>query len=267
LICIQGDWSNVVDAKIKGRLATAIGVDSRSPYNPLYARALGTPKPWGVTALFAEYTGAHPPLEIDWSLERGIRSAAVSHESVTESVAIEESSRAVAESPTRAARAADQAHLDHPREGPFSTFWEFAVAVNRSDPAALALASNGVTSEIPFDGAEVRRLINTMWFRSVIPRLSDAWRDRVLDVLIDSVLLKDHPVKLGWQSTHLRELSYAQLQELAARIPILDMVRPDLDLLIAVGRLWGADSVKRFRFSESHERRAVQTDSLQRPRS
>jgi len=264
LICIQGDWSNVVDAKIKGRLATAIGVDSRSPYSPLYARALGTPKPWGVTALFAEYTGAHPPLEIDWSLERGVRSAAVSHESVTEPATTEESSRGLAESPTRADPAAAQAHVEPPRGRPFSTFWEFAVAVNRSDPAALALASNGVTPEIPFDGAEVRRLINTMWFRSVIPRLSREWRDRVLDVLIDSVLLKDHQVKLGWQSTHLRELSYAQLQELAARIPILDVVRPDLDLLIAVGRLWGADSVKRFRFGEYDARQEAHADSVQR---
>ena len=252
LICIQGDWSNVVDAKIKGRLATAIGVDSRSPYSPLYARALGTPKPWGVTALFAEYTGVHPPLEIDWSLERGVRSAAVPHESVTVPVTTEESSRALAESPTRAERPADQSHLEQPRERPFSTLWEFTVAVNRSDPAALALASNGVTSEIHFDGTEVKRLINTMWFRSVIPRLSREWRDRVLDVLIDSVLLKDHPVKVGRQFTRLRELSYPQLQELAGRIPVLDVVRPDLDLLIAVGRLWGADSVKRFRFGESH---------------
>jgi cell division GTPase FtsZ len=257
LICIQGDWSNVVDAKIKGRLATAIGVDSRSPYSPLYARALGAPKPWGVTALFAEYTGAHPPLEIDWSLERGVRSAVVSQESVTEPITTEESSRDLAESPPRAERPSDEAHLEQPRGRPFSTFWEFAVAVNRSDPAALALASNGVTSEIRFNGAEVRRLINTMWFRSVIPRLSREWRDRVLDTLIDSVLLKDHPVKLGGQSTHLRELSYAQLQELAARIPVLDAVRPDLDLLIAVGRLWGADSVKRFRFGESAERQEV----------
>jgi cell division GTPase FtsZ len=260
LICIQGDWSNVVDAKIKGRLATAIGVDSRSPYSPLYARALGTPKPWGVTALFAEYTGAHPPLEIDWSLERGVRSAAVPPESVTDAVTTEASSRALAASPTRAERPADQAHLEPPRRRLFSTFWEFAVAVNRSDPAALALANNGVTSEIPFDGADMRRLITTMWFRSVIPRLSREWRDRVLDVLIDSVLLTDHPVKLGWQSTHLRELTYAQLQELAARIPVVDVVRPDLDLLIAVGRLWGADSVRRFRFGESHERQEVQTD-------
>jgi len=256
LICIQGDWSNVVDAKIKGRLATAIGVDSRSPYSPLYARALGTPKPWGVTALFAEYTGAHPPLEIDWSLERGVRAAAVSQESVTEPDATEGSFRAVAESPTRAEPAADP-HPEQARGRPFATFWEFAVAVNRSDPAALALASNGVTSEIHFDGAEVKRLITTMWFRSVIPRLSREWRDRVLEVLIDSVLLTDHPVKLGWQSMHLRELSYAQLQELAARIPVLDVVRPDLDLLIAVGRLWGADSVKRFRFGESQERQGV----------
>jgi len=134
---------------------------------PVDARALGTPKPWGVTALFAEYTGAHPPLEIDWSLEREVRSAAVSHESVTEPVATEESSRALAESPTRAGRPADHAHLEQPRGRPFSTFWEFAVAVNRSDSAALALASNGVTSDIPFDETEVRRLINTMWFRSV----------------------------------------------------------------------------------------------------
>jgi cell division GTPase FtsZ len=264
LICIQGDWSNVVDAKIKGRLATAIGVDSTSPYSPLYARALGTPKPWGVTALFSEYTGAHPPLEIDWSLERGVRSAAVSHESVTEPISSEESSRAVAEPPTGAAHPAGQARLEQPRGRPFSSFWEFAVAVNRSDPAALALASNGITSEIPFDGAEVKRLINTMWFRSVIPRLSREWRDRVLNVLIDSVLLTDHPVKLGWQSTHLRQLSYAQLQQLAARMPVLDVVRPDMDLLIAVGRLWGADSVKRFRFGEPHERQEVRTDSLQK---
>jgi hypothetical protein len=267
LICIQGDWSNVVDAKIKGRLASAIGVDSRSPYSPLYARAVGAPKPWGVTALFAEYTGAHPPLEIDWSLERGVRSTAVSHESVTEPLTIEEPPRIPAVSPTRAAPAADQAPLKQSRGGPFSTLWEFAVAVNHSDPDALALASNGVTPEIPFDGDEVKRLINTMWFRSVVPRLSREWRDRVLDVLIDGVVLKDHPVKFGRQSTHLRELSYAQMQELAARIPVLDVVRPELDLLIAVGRLWGADSVKRFRFSESHDRQEGRTDSLPNFRS
>jgi hypothetical protein len=259
LICIQGDWSNIVDAKIKGRLAAANGVDFRSPYNPLYARALGAPKPWGVTALFAEYTGAHPPLEIDWSLERDLRAAARSRETVTEPVVADASSRAVAPSSAGELRPAVQPKLEPSRGRPFSTFWEFTVAINRSDPAALALASSGVTSEIPFDGAEVRRLISTIWFRSVIPRMSREWRDRVLDVLVDSVMVTDHPVKLGRQSMHLRQLSYAQLQELSSRMPVLDAVRPDLDLLIAVGRLWGADSVTRFHFDHSGEASAART--------
>jgi len=267
LICIQGDWSNVVDAKIKGRLASAIGVDSKSPYSPLYARALGTPKPWGVTALFAEYTGAHQPLEIDWSLERGARSATVMHETVPEPVSAAEPPRPLAEAPTPAARPANRGHIERPREHPFSTLWEFTVAVNRSDPVALAMANNGVTSAIPFDGAEVKRLINTMWFRSVIPRLSREWRDRVLDVLTDSMVLTDHPVKVGRHSMHLRQLSFPQLEELAAESPVLDVVRPELDLLIAVGRLWGADSLKRFRFGEPAERREAHADSLQRFRT
>jgi hypothetical protein len=86
----------------------------------------------------------------------------------------------------------------------------------------------------------------------------------VLDVLIDTVRVIDHPVKLGRQSMHLRELSYPQLQELAARLPVSDVVRADLDLLLAVGRLWGADSVKRFRFGESHERQEARSDNPQR---
>ncbi len=69
LICIQGPWSNVADAKIKSGLAAqAIGAGSTS-YNPLYARAFQMPQPWGITALFAEHTGTHPPIDINWSLE------------------------------------------------------------------------------------------------------------------------------------------------------------------------------------------------------
>jgi cell division GTPase FtsZ len=254
LICIQGDWSNVVDAKIKGRIAAAMGVDAQSPYSPLYARAMGTPKPWGVTALCAEYTGTHPPLEIDWSLERGVRPAASSHDNVQEPITIEEFTPAMAKSPEPADRQTPQRPVEQPREGAFSTLWEFAVAVNRSDPAALALASNGVTSEIPIDGAEVRKLLSVMWFRSVLPRLSRDWRDRLLEVLIESAPLPDHAVRLGRQTMHLREMSYSQLQELGSKTLVPDVVRPDLDLLITVGRFWGGDSVKRFRFVEAPER-------------
>jgi cell division GTPase FtsZ len=269
LICIQGDWSNVVDARIKGRLATEMGVDSRSPYSPLYARAAGTPKPWGVTALFAEYTGMHPPLDIDWSLERGVRPSASSHDSVREPMTIEESAQASAESPEPAERQIDPVLLAPPRDRGFTTFWEFAVAVNRSDPAALALATNGVTAALPIDGAEVRKLLGTMWFRTVVPRLSADWRDRVLEVLVESAPLPDHAVKLGRQTMRLRDTTYAQLQEISSGTLVSDMVRPDLDLLLTVGRFWGADSVKRFRFVEPSERHEPSTveNLLQRFRS
>ena len=272
LICIQGDWSNLVDAKIKGRLASAMGVDAKSPYSPLYARAVGTPKPWGVTALFAEYTGVHQPLEVDWSLERGVRTTALSHRIVSEPldsrtnetlardrpIAVEEVPLVAAEVPQVAQTHADKLKpkvLESPRGvAAFTTFWEFAVALNRSDPAAVALASDGAASDIPIDGGELRKLLGLMWFRTVLGRLSQHWRERVFTVLVDSATVPDHPMKVGRQTMHLHELSYEQLQEIDAKTIVPDWVRPDLDLLVTVGRFWGADAVKRFRFVEAPER-------------
>ena len=69
LICIQGPWSNVADAKIKSGLAAQAISAGSTAYNPLYARAFQMPQPWGVTALFAEHTGNHPPIDVNWSLE------------------------------------------------------------------------------------------------------------------------------------------------------------------------------------------------------
>lgn len=255
LICIQGDWSNVVDAKIKGRLATAaMGADSESPYSPLYARAVRTPKPWGVTALFAEYTGTHAPLEVDWGLERAVHVAGSAHTSVSEPTTVAEPSLAVQESRAPAEQQGEQPLVEQPREPSFSTFWEFAVAVNRSDPAALVLASNGARSGIPIEGAEVRKLLSTMWFRAVVPRLSRDWRDRILEVLIESVPVPNHAVRFGRHTVPLRELSYAQLQEIVSKTLVPNSVRPDLDLLITVGRFWGPEAVGRFRFIETTER-------------
>ena len=57
LICIQGPWSNITDAKIKSRLAAQATATGSTTYNPLYARAPQSPRPWGVTTLFTEYTG------------------------------------------------------------------------------------------------------------------------------------------------------------------------------------------------------------------
>jgi cell division GTPase FtsZ len=286
LICIQGDWSNLVDAKIKGRLAVALGAQATSPYSPLYVRAVGTPRPWGVTALFSEYTGSHRPLEIDWSLEKGVRTMSpmpsvaepVAAEPVAaDSLAVESAmldevsqfaeepvpGRRDSQAPRKVARrgtAASTARrdfsvIDSPGQRGFTTFWEFAIAVNRSDPAALVLAGTGAASDIPIDGIELRKLLGMMWFRTVLGRLSDHWRQRVLDVLVESAELPDHAIKVGRHTMHLRELSYEQLQELGAKTMLPEWIQPDLDLLITVGRFWGPEVLKRFRFVDPPERR------------
>jgi cell division GTPase FtsZ len=263
LICIQGDWSNLADAKIKGRLAAAMGADAKSPYSPLYARAVGTPKPWGVTALFAEYTGTHQPLDVDWSLERGVRTTASAQRAAIEPIVDGEVPAVAAVLPAAPAAAVEQPNprtqsaprlIEPPRPLAFATFWEFAVAVNRSEPAAMALAGDGATSDIPIDGAELKKLLGMMWFRTVLARLSQDWRDRILNILIESAVVPDHVVKLGRQAVHLRELTYEQLQEIGSKTMVPDWVRPDLDLLVTVGRFWGADAVKRFRFVDAPER-------------
>jgi cell division GTPase FtsZ len=257
LICIEGDWSNLVDAQIKGRVAVAMGADARSPYSPLYARAVGMPKPWGVTALFAEYTGTQRPLEIDWSLEKGVRTTANVHRTAADSFAVEDVPLVDAESPepvVQQMKPTNHKVVNPPQARTFSTFWEFAVALNRSDPAALALAGDGASSSIPLDATEVRRLLGMMWFRTVFGRLPGDWRERLLRVLIESATVPDHAVKRGRQTIHLHELSYEELEETGSTTLVPDSLRPDLDLLIAVGRFWGADAVKRFRFVEVPER-------------
>jgi cell division GTPase FtsZ len=253
LICIEGDWSNLVDARIKGRVAVAMGADAKSPYTPLYARAVGMPRPWGVTALFAEYTGTQQPLDVDWSLEGGVRTTAT----VVEPVAVEDAPPAAAKLPEPIKQqkgSSNQKAVAPPRARAFTTFWEFAVALNRSDPAAVALAGGGATADIPVDRVELRRLLGTMWFRTVLDRLHRDWRERLLRVLIEGATVPDHAVKRGRQTVHLRELSYEELEEISSKTSVPDWIRPDLDLLIAVGRLWGADAVKRFRFAEMPER-------------
>ena len=253
LICIEGDWSNLVDAQIKGRVAVAMGVDAKSPYSPLYARVVGMPRPWGVTALFAEYTGTQQPLEVDWSLEGGVRTTAT----LVEPIAVEDAPVAAAKSPEPVRQRRDasvQKIVDPPRARAFATFREFAVALNRSDPAALALAGDGATFDMPVDRTELRRLLGTMWFRTVLNRLPRDWRERLLHVLIESTTVPDHVVKRGRQTVHLRELSYEELEEMSSKTSVPDSIRPDLDLMIAVGRFWGADAVKRFRFADVAER-------------
>jgi hypothetical protein len=216
-----------------------------------------------VTALFAEYTGTHQPLDVDWSLERGVRTTASAQRAAIEPIVEGEVPAVAAVLPAAPATAVERPNprtrseprlIEPPGPLAFATFWEFAVAVNRSEPAAMALAGNGATSDIPIDGAELKKLLGMMWFRTVLARLSQDWRDRILNVLIESAVVPDHVVRLGRQAVHLRELAYEQLQEIGAKTMVPDWVRPDLDLLVTVGRFWGADAVKRFRFVDAPER-------------
>jgi cell division GTPase FtsZ len=249
LICIQGDWSNVVDARIKGQLAAAaMGERPDSPYTPLYARAVHAPRPWGVTALLSEYTSSHQPLDIEWSVAAdGERP--MPHLEVKAPVVAVQPIAPIGELP-RAVESNDS-QLPPPHTAvSFSTFWEFAVAMNRADPVAIALAKEGVASAITIEPWEVRKLLGTVWFRGVVPRLSEAWKARVLDALVDGVAIPNHYVRRGKQRVQLSDMSYEDLQELA-KTSTLAAIRPDLDLLLAVGRLWGEAGLGRLRFTDA----------------
>jgi cell division GTPase FtsZ len=252
LVCIHGHWSNVVDARIKGHLAAmATAGVAESPYTPLYARAIDVPKPWGVTALFAEYTGIQPPLEIDWSSERksGRLTTERGHLGDTGRLSGDEPEVAAARTVERPAEPIPEPALAHLVEQPsFATFRDFAVAVNRAERTALALARDGAPDGIPIDGSDVKKLMGTMWFRGVVPRLSVAWRQRVLDELVSTVPIPNHRLKVDHRGVRLSELTYAQLSDVVKRSHLPDVARADVDLLLIVGRLWGGEALGRFQF-------------------
>ena len=284
LICIQGQWSNVADAKIKGLLAAQASTSDSAPYNPLYARAFHTPKPWGVTALFAEYTGNHNAVEIDWPLEQepwkesaqdvlvdleqppaeldvapsvepdstiqphsadviGFRPVEVEphrgHPDIADSF---DQATAIASFPTE--RALEQTRT-------YGSFWDLALAMNRSDPAALAVAQNGADATIAVDPTELKKLLGTVWFRAAFQRLSDAWRERLLDVMVEHVVVPNHRLRLGRRDVRLQDIDYAQLKELFSKSSITEAVRTDIYLLMAVGSLWGPESLARFQFADA----------------
>jgi hypothetical protein len=135
----------------------------------------------------------------------------------------------------------------------FSTLREFAVAVNRSDPAALALASDGVSSDIAIDGADVRKLLGTMWFRGVVSRLSQAWRTHLFEALRASIELPDHIVALGRRQARLSELDYVQLREALTSPSVPEAIRADIQLLLTIVQVWGEDALRQCHFRELAE--------------
>jgi hypothetical protein len=265
LICVQGDWSNVVDGKIKGRFAALAHREaSNAPYNPLYARAFHVPRPWGVTAIFAEYTGNHPPLEIEWNVERqipGLVSLSATASSIVAAAAaqpIEIVPPPKIVAPMQTAQAAIAGPIPGERTAaddtrPFGSFWEFALALNRSDPAAIALAGDGAECTMPLEPTGIRKLLSTFWVRSVFPLLSTHWRDRMLETLLQGVAIPDHAVRSGRQTVHVSELTHEELKKIVTGTMLPDAIRRDLQLLVAVGTLWGEAAVGRFEFTPASD--------------
>lgn len=245
LVCIQGHWSNVVDGKIKGALASlALGVAADSPYNPLYARAAHVPRPWGITTLLSEYTGNHPPIEIDWAAEKRTP-LRFTLESDSDRAGVAVSAARAAPEQVPVIPAATPAKRPRPVAA-FATFWDFALAVNRSDSAALRLAGSAADLEVPIEVGELRRLLSTFWFRSVFPRLSAGWHQRMLDVLTEQVSIPNHSLRTGRRAVHLSELSHEQRRLLLNGTVLPDAVRADLQLLVMVATLWGEEALTRF---------------------
>ena len=88
-----------------------------------------------------------------------------------------------------------------------------------------------------------------MWFRGVVPRLSEQWRQRVLDVLVGSLAIPNHVLKVDHRDVRLSELTFAQLTAVVGRVSVPEAARADIDLLMSVARLWGGDALGRFQFA------------------
>ena len=252
LICIQGEWSNVADARAKGGLAAlATAGITGGPYTPLYTRVAHSPKPWGITALFSEYTGPHTPIDVAWSLDRSPIPAAESSSSHEQLVILDvqvPKPVTAAVRPETVAPSPEATTSDKPAG---TSLWEFALRVNRSEAAALAIARDGSATEIAVDGLEVKKLLGTVWFRTVVPRLSEPWRTRLYEALVKDVVIANHIVKVGRRLVPLCELPGSQVVELADNLSLPDSVRPDVDLLATIARLWGDGALARLRFSDA----------------
>ena len=101
------------------------------------------------------------------------------------------------------------------------------------------------------EGLAVKQLLGTLWFRSIFPRFSPAWRQRLLEALATVAVIPNHVLWRGRQAVHLADASYDELKELAATTTVDGAAGTDLQLLLAIGRLWGEEAWRRLRFIEA----------------
>ena len=71
----------------------------------------------------------------------------------------------------------------------------------------------------------------------------------MLETLLQNVAIPDHAVRNGRQTVHLSELTHDELKRIVTGTILPDAVRRDLQVLVAVGTLWGEDVLRRFEFT------------------
>ena len=253
LICIQGDWSNLVDARIKGRLATAaMGDLIDAPYNPLYAPIVSSTTPVGYHRLVHRAHGSTCADRDRLGCRKRAPLAGLSLLAAQPGLSgveqeVEIPATPVPEDHPPASEGAGT--TTSPTSG-FSTFWEFAVALNHADPAAIAMAANGVKPEFPILPGELRKLLGTFWFRSAFSRFSAAWRERTLEVVMTGIAIPNHAVKHGRHIVYASDLTYDQLHDVCSKTMLRGPAGTDLQLLLTVGKLWGPDALARLTFTD-----------------
>jgi hypothetical protein len=134
---------------------------------------------------------------------------------------------------------------------PFATIGDFAKALNRLDPVALELAAGEPLPDIIIDGPAVTKLLGTIWFRSIFPRLSSSWRELMLAALAESVVIPNHALPRGRGFVRLADASYDELRDIAAKTPATGAAGTDLQLLLAIMRLWGDEARRRLHFVDA----------------
>jgi hypothetical protein len=100
------------------------------------------------------------------------------------------------------------------------------------------------------EGPAVKQLLGMFWFKSIFPRLSSSWRERLLDTLAASVVIPNHVLSRGRQAVHLADASSDDLKAIAAERNVNGAVAADLQLLLAIMSLWGDEARRRLRFAE-----------------
>jgi hypothetical protein len=196
-----------------------------------------TPPPWGVTALFTEYTGAHEPIPLAWP---STPPAAPSPSAATDV----RPGRYVKSQPAPAPAGATSS-------APFATIVDLAKGLNRLDPAALEIASGESTPGIVVDGLAVRKLAGVFWFRSIFPRFSSSWRERLLEALAGSGVIPNHVLSRGRNAVYLAACSQAELEAIAATSAGSGPAGADVQLVLAVMQLWGEDGRDRLKFADT----------------